>query len=53
LNSEEANYVLDNDPLVKEYEGDFERFTIWVVEDENTANTLIEKGAFRVILIEG
>lgn len=53
LNSEEANYVLNNDPLAKKYKGDFDRFTIWIVEDKNTANTLIEKGAFRVILIEG
>ncbi|MEA2065958.1 MAG: thioredoxin fold domain-containing protein [Thermotogota bacterium] len=53
LNSEKANYVLDNDPLAKKYKGDFDRFTIWIVEDENTANTLIEKSAFRVILIKG
>ncbi|TYB90873.1 MAG: thioredoxin fold domain-containing protein [Kosmotoga sp.] len=53
LNNEEANYVLDNDPLAKKYEGDFDKFTIWVVEDESTANELIEKGAFRVILVEG
>jgi thioredoxin-related protein len=53
LSREEANYVLENDPLAKKYKGDFDTFTIWVVEDENTANILIEKGAFRVILIEG
>jgi hypothetical protein len=53
LNSEEVNYVLNNDPLAKKYKGNFDRFTIWIVEDKNTANTLIEKGAFRVIVIEG
>lgn len=53
MSNEEANYVLDNDPLAKKYEGNFDRFTVWVVEDESVANELIEKGAFRVILVEG
>ncbi|MFO7881680.1 MAG: thioredoxin fold domain-containing protein [Kosmotogaceae bacterium] len=51
LNREEANYVLEYDPLAKNYEGDFDRFTVWVVEDKEIADELIEKGAFRVILI--
>ncbi|MDK2954429.1 thioredoxin fold domain-containing protein [Kosmotoga sp. DU53] len=51
LTKKEADFVLENDPLARTHTGEFDRYTIWVTENEALASELISKGAFRVILV--
>jgi len=52
VNEEEYNYILENDPIAVEYEGqDVDIYTVWLTRDESTAEELLEEGVFRVILL--
>lgn len=51
LTKDEADFILKNDPLAKTYTGEFDRYTVWITEDEALAKDLVTKGAFRVLLV--
>ncbi|OAA28487.1 hypothetical protein AT15_04605 [Kosmotoga arenicorallina S304] len=53
LSEEDAQYILENDPLAVNYSADleFDPFRVWVTSDPEIANELISKGAYRVILV--
>ncbi|AKI96762.1 thioredoxin family protein [Kosmotoga pacifica] len=52
--NEDAQYVLEHDLIAIEYSSDkeFTPFAVWVTTDEEIAKELIQKGAFRVLLIK-
>lgn len=50
LPAESVEYVLSNSPLAKAYTAEeFDPFAVWIVVDREEGETLIEKGAYRVI----
>ncbi|HNS35728.1 MAG TPA: thioredoxin fold domain-containing protein [Mesotoga sp.] len=52
VNEEDYNYVLENDPIASEYAGqDVDVFTVWLTKNEETAESLLEEGVYRVILL--
>jgi hypothetical protein len=52
VSEEDYNYVLQNDPIAREYKDqEVDKFTVWLTKDESTAESLLEEGVFRVILL--
>lgn len=52
VNREDYNFVLENDPLAKEYDDqEFDPYTVWLSKDKKQAESLMRQGAHRVILL--
>lgn len=50
LSKEDIDFVLSNNPMAKEYGSEeFDPFTVWIAANKDEGETLIEKGAYRVI----
>ena len=55
LEKEDAEYILANDSNARVYSGevDPDPFSVWVTEDAQVAESLLENGIYRVVLISG
>jgi thioredoxin-related protein len=52
VNGEDYGFVLAKDPLAREYNGEeVDPFTVWLTKDLATGQQLLERGAFRVLVL--
>ena len=52
VNEEDYGFVLARDPLAREYNGEeVDPFTVWLTKDLATGQQLLERGAFRVLVL--